>query len=96
MKNTLWKNTLWNNQNLKAVGHRFQEINDVPWSMTLREGPETLTQWKSESVTDQQTYLLTGLGSRDASASKKIVIPKKDLLHYANCPQERLHSHLWA
>ena len=78
------------NQNLKAVGQRFHEIYDVPWSMTLREDPETPTQWKSESVTDQQTYLLTGLGSRDAYASKKCNT-EKDLSYYANFPQERLH-----
>ena len=41
------------NQNLKAVGQRFHEIYDVPWSMTLREDPKTPTQWKSESLTDQ-------------------------------------------
>ena len=40
-------------QNLKAAGQRFHEIYDVPWSMMLREDPETPTQWKSESVTDQ-------------------------------------------
>ena len=57
----------------------------------LREGPETPTQWKSESVTDQKTYLLNGLGSWDAYASKKIVI-----LYYANFPQERLYLHLGA
>ena len=43
------------NRNLKAVGHTFQKINDIPLSTKLREGPETLTQWKSESVSQQRT-----------------------------------------
>ena len=34
------------------------------------EGPETPTEWKSESVTNLWTDQLTGLGARDAYASK--------------------------
>ena len=34
-----------------------------PW--TLCNGPETLTQWKSESVIFLPTYLLTRVGSGD-------------------------------
>ena len=43
---------------------------------TLSNGPET--QWKSESVTDGRTdqpiNQLTGVGARDAYASKKCVL----------------------
>ena len=53
-KNRLCKNKRCN-RNLKAVGHTFQKINDIPLSTKLREGPETLTQWKSESVSQQRT-----------------------------------------
>ena len=39
----------------------------------LCDGPETLTQWKSESITDGPAYGLTRVGGRDAYASKKLV-----------------------
>ena len=32
--------------------------------------PETLTEWKSESITYLPTYGLTGVGARDACATK--------------------------
>ena len=35
-------------------------------TMSLCEVSETLTEWKSKSMTDQQTYVLTGVGARDA------------------------------
>ena len=38
----------------------------------LCDGPETPTQWKSESVTSGQTYQLTGVGARDAYAFNKL------------------------
>ena len=43
------------NRNLKAVGHSFQKIYDIPWStaQTLRGGPKTATEWKCESGSDQ-------------------------------------------
>ena len=34
------------------------------------EGPETPTEWKSESVLNLWTDQLTGVGARDAYASK--------------------------
>ena len=37
----------------------------------LRDGPKTLTQ-TSESVSDQPTNQLTGIGARDGYASKSI------------------------
>ena len=37
---------------------------------SLGEGLETLTEWKSESITDLPTYGRTGVGARNACASK--------------------------
>ena len=50
---------------LKAVGHSFQKIYDIPWSWDAPWGsrlwtPETPTEWNSESVTDG----LTGVGGK--------------------------------
>ena len=37
-----------------------------PWEVREdREGPETQTVWKSESITNGQTNQLTGVGVRD-------------------------------
>ena len=41
--------------------------------LTLCESSETLTKWKSESVTDQRTDRLTGVGARDACLSKNVL-----------------------
>ena len=63
------------NQNLKPVGHSVPKTNDVPQSTDALQRSRD-TKWKYESVTDRQTYqptnLLTGVGFRDACASKNI------------------------
>ena len=37
------------------------------------EGSKTLIEWNSESMADLRTYGLTGVGPRDACASKKVL-----------------------
>ena len=37
-------------------------------------GPETSTQWKSESINNQWTNLLTGIGVKDAFASRNMSV----------------------
>ena len=58
--------TIW-----KSGGHAFGKYitSCGPW--TLCDGPETPTQWKSESVSAGRINQLTGVGSRDAS--KKLI-----------------------
>ena len=67
---TVWKNTVLEkytleNRNLKAVGHSFQKIYHVPRTLCYTD---TVDIWKC----DLPTHLLTGVGSRDARASKNI------------------------
>ena len=54
-----------------------------PLSSTFHVGrPETLTDWKSESVTDQRTDgHLTWVGARDACASKNSWGPLSSTFH---------------
>ena len=57
--------------NLKAVGHSFQKIYDIPWStaQTLRGGPKTATEWKCESGSDQPRECVD---AKDAYKRKRI------------------------
>ena len=48
-----------------------------PLSSTFHVGrPETLIEWKFESITYQRTNRLTWVGARDACASKNIYFTK--------------------
>ena len=67
----MWSNFFWGQKGFLDQKHPDPKLknNWCPLSSTFHVGrPETLTDWKSESVTYRQTWV----GARDAGASKNI------------------------
>ena len=65
---TLRKNTPTQMKSESCWSFRKYIMSRVP--QTLCNGPETPTQWKSESVPNLLTNQITGVGARDARASR--------------------------